>query len=346
MENAKETGSGGMVVPVIAAIMTAGALRIARDIMIPVAVSFFLAMLLAPPIRWLKARRVPLAVTSVVSLLIIIAILLLLVDLVRISVANLIDQMPAYTTNVSAILAPLWKQLSSWGVDEEYIAELRNELDPATVAAFLGSTVGTGITSFFALVTNLVIIFFVTLLLLMEGNRFKEKIISAFGTRTMILESLEQIGKDLQRYIALKTAVSFLTGAMVFLFLSLIGLDFALLWGALAFALNFIPNIGSIVATIPPILLAIVQFHDSPSYAAAVLGGLSAVQIGIGYFIDPRVMGKGLHLSTLVVFLSMLLFGWLWGVVGVLLAVPLAVSMKVVFMHQERLRPLAVMLEG
>ncbi len=331
-----------ILLAVIATLLAVAAMKIARPIMIPFVVSLFLALVLAAPIGWLKVRRIPLLVTSVLSVAVVIGLILLIGELVRLSVVDLSKKLPGYEKNIVSLLDPLWKRLEQWGLGDQYIQSMKKDLNLGNLASFLGA----GVVSFFGFLTNVVLIFFITLFLLMEAGFFKEKLIKAFGPKTSIPESLVEISRDIQRYVALKTVVSFLTGSLVFLFLSIIELDFPLVWGFLAFVLNFVPNIGSIIASIPPALLAVIQFADSPWVAGVVLGVLAIIQVVVGFFVDPRVMGRGLHISALVVFLSMVFFGWLWGVIGILLAVPLVVSLKVVMMHTKALVPFGILLEG
>ena len=124
--------------------------------------------------------------------------------------------------------------------------------------------------------------------------------------------------------------------------LALIGVDYPVLWGALAFLLNFIPNIGSIIAAVPPVLLALIQL--GVAQAALVAGGFLVINMAIGNFLEPRYMGQGLGLSTLVVFLSLVFWGWVLGPVGMLLSVPLTIAVKIALEVRPDTRWMAIML--
>jgi len=138
--------------------------------------------------------------------------------------------------------------------------------------------------------------------------------------------------------------ISVVTGALLGVWTGLLGLDFAILWGILAFALNFIPTVGSIIAAVPPMILALVLF--GPGHMFAVGAGFLVVNITLGNMLEPRIMGDQFGLSALVVFLSLVFWGWLWGPAGMLLSVPLTVTIHSVLAHNESTRWLAVLMGG
>jgi predicted PurR-regulated permease PerM len=158
-----------------------------------------------------------------------------------------------------------------------------------------------------------------------------------------VLAVFQAIDADIRTYIGVKTFTSFLTAAISFVILSWTGLDFAELWAVLIFVLNFIPNIGSIVATILPSLLALVQFEPLTPFLV-IFFGIGATQIVIGNILDPNLMGHRLNISPLVIVLSMLLWGYLWGVPGLFLGVPMMVILMIVLYHFEDTRWVAVLL--
>ncbi len=138
--------------------------------------------------------------------------------------------------------------------------------------------------------------------------------------------------------------ISLVTGVLVWGALHLIGVDFAVTWGAMAFILNFIPTVGSIVATVPPVLVSIVQFYPQPFYPVLTLLVLLAIQFTIGNVVAPKILGDQLNLSPVVVLLSLVFWGWLWGVVGALLSVPIASAIKIVCENIEPLRPISILM--
>ena len=166
----------------------------------------------------------------------------------------------------------------------------------------------------------------------------------AFGNRLQNVERFGIMVKQVQRYLAIKTLISVATGICVGLWVSLLGLGFPLLWGLVAAIFNYIPNLGSILAAIPPVLFAIVQF--GPGHAAVVAIGYLVINVVFANFLEPYLMGRRLGLSTLVVFLSLVFWGWVWGPVGMLLSVPLTVIIKIALENTEDFRWLAVMLDA
>jgi predicted PurR-regulated permease PerM len=144
-------------------------------------------------------------------------------------------------------------------------------------------------------------------------------------------------------YLFLQLVISLATGVIVWFSLSLIGVDFAVTWGAMAFFLNFIPTVGSILASVPPILVALVQFPSIwPAVGTAVV--LLMIQMTIGNVVAPKVLGERLNLSPVVVLISLVFWGWLWGVVGALLSVPIASAIKIVCGNVEPLRPISILM--
>ena len=156
------------------------------------------------------------------------------------------------------------------------------------------------------------------------------------------IKRVNSISENINKYIAIKTGISIVTGLLVTIFLLIIGVDYPVLWGVLAFALNFIPTIGSIIALIPAVLLTIVQlgFGD----ALIVLIGYLVINTIMGNILEPRLMGKGLGLSTLVVFISLIFWGWVLGPVGMLLSVPLTITIKIILDSSEETRWFAILL--
>ncbi|MGI9258651.1 MAG: AI-2E family transporter, partial [Gammaproteobacteria bacterium] len=186
------------------------------------------------------------------------------------------------------------------------------------------------------------LIIFSVIFMLLEASSFPAKL-------QLVLTSTEgdpafftRFTNGLQRYLGIKTIVSLVTGIAAGTFCAIVGLDFPLLWGVLAFMLNYVPSIGSLIAAIPPVMLALVQL--GPTYAAIIAAGYFAINITIGGIIEPRVMGRGLGLSTLVVFLSLVFWGWVFGIVGALLSVPLTMTLKIALESSDRTASIAVLL--
>jgi len=148
--------------------------------------------------------------------------------------------------------------------------------------------------------------------------------------------------ESVNRYLIIKTAVSIATGAAVTLWLTILGVDYPILWGVVAFLFNFVPNIGSIIAAVPALLLALVQL--GPEAVLYTGAGYVVINLVVGNAVEPRFMGRGVGLSTLVVFVSLVFWGWTLGLVGMLLSVPLTMIVKIALESKDETRWIAVLL--
>jgi AI-2 transport protein TqsA len=196
--------------------------------------------------------------------------------------------------------------------------------------------------AFASALSNAFLIVLTVIFILLESAGFPAKLRAMSTDPDSSVEQFDTISENMKRYVAIKTTTSLATGVVVAIWLEIIGVDYPLLWGLLAFLLNFVPSIGSIIAAIPPVLLALVM--AGPGTAGLVALGFGVVNVVIGSVIEPKYMGEGLGLSTLVVFLSLLFWGWVLGPVGMLLAVPLTMAVKIVLEGNEGTHAAAVLL--
>ncbi|MEM7387192.1 MAG: AI-2E family transporter, partial [Verrucomicrobiota bacterium] len=183
-------------------------------------------------------------------------------------------------------------------------------------------------------------IFVVMIFILTEGAGFAKRVRYVAKADGPHLGKVARASLDIQRYLGIKTLVSILTGILAWITTSFFGLDFALLWGVLAFTLNYIPAIGSVIAAIPPCILAMAQLGMWPSFF--ILCAYLAINIGLGNFLEPMLLGKRFGLSTVVIILSVLFWGWVWGPPGMFLAVPLTMVLKVMLDTTEEFRWISV----
>ena len=326
---------------IIAVILGMAVLKVTQAIAVPIILSFFLTFLLYPLIRFFKRRKASLTLASVLSLLTVLLGAGVLVTLLMMSLRSLETALPSYTERIQLHLDSMlgWFAAQGVSINSDFI---QSSISPGAVAKILGSWM----VSFLSVLSNLLLIFFMTLFMLLEGARFEEKAEEAFAEGHELTSAVSGITTQIQRYLGWKTAISFTTGFLVWLLCALTGIDFALLWGLLAFLLNYIPSVGSILASIPPIIITLVQFDNPLPYTLGLGAGLLAIQVTMGNIVEPRLMGRSLNLSPLVIFISMIFWGWMWGAIGMLISVPLMVSLKVVLVHFEGTRGLAKMLEG
>jgi len=313
-------------------------LRYAQDLVVPFLLALFITVIAAAPMGWLKKRGFgPTAAVSTVFLGIVF-IELLMAALLGGSFHAFTVKLPEYQEHMRRMADGALAWLSSRGMDITHSA-IREVVDPGSVMAFANSlvaSIGEGLSHTFLLM-------FTVFFMLTESWDLPDKLacIESKRSRQTVSRLLEVI-ESTKQYTSIKALMSLVTGLLVWIGCSLIGLDFAILWGFIAFMLNFIPTIGSIIAAVPAVLLAMVQL--GPMAALAVAGLYVAVNMVIGNMIEPRYMGRRVGLSTLVVFLSMVFWGWLLGPVGMLLSVPLTMVAKFAAQANENTRWVAILL--
>jgi AI-2 transport protein TqsA len=235
-------------------------------------------------------------------------------------------------------LAHLFAWLNSLGLDTSN-ALLADYVSPRKVMDLVYLT----LSLVMGLFTHMLLIFLTVLFIMIEAAGFPGKLQAAFPDPEKTLGHFRAITASVNQYMGVKALFSLATGLSIWILLTLLGVDFAGTWGLLAFFLNFIPSIGSIIAAVPAILLALLQL-GLPTALLTLLGYL-VVNVLFGNFLEPRFMGRRLGLSTLVVFLSLLFWGWVLGPVGMVLSVPLTMIAKIALAANEDTRWLAVLLE-
>jgi len=181
---------------------------------------------------------------------------------------------------------------------------------------------------------------------MMEDRFFGRKLQAFFSGERDVSEVksiLSKINESMGKYVSLKSIVSLITGVLSFTALKLIGVDYAFFWAFIIFLLNYIPTVGSLIGTIFPTVAAMLQF-GSFHEGLWVLGAVGLIQVLVGNFLEPKMMGNSLNISSLVVILSLSLWGWIWGIVGMLLAVPITVMLIIVFAQIPSTKGIAILL--
>ena len=190
--------------------------------------------------------------------------------------------------------------------------------------------------------TNTFLIIFTMVFILLEASTVETKVAAAFGRSTQSLQGPRRFLANLGSYLGIKTVVSIATGLAAGLLTWALGVDFPLLWAMLAFLLNYIPTIGSIIAAVPAILVALVQL--GPGEASATAVGFIVINLVFGNIVEPRLMGYGVGISPLVVFIGLFFWGWVFGPVGMLLSVPLTMTLKLALESDRRTRWIAILI--
>ncbi len=321
-----------------AVIIIIAGMMMAESFITLILLAVFVSIIGVHPVYWLDKKKVPHVLSVVIVLLGILLIISGLSGIIGSSVSSFTSHLGKYENRLSGIISSINQEFNYYGINlsGDRITKI---FDPAKILDFTASTLG----QFGNVMSNTALIFFIILFILLEMNSIalKAKVFGATSSgKTM--KNLSRIEKSVRHYLVIKTFTSLSTGILVGGLLWIIGVEYAVLWGLIAFMLNYIPNIGSIIAAIPAILFAWIQLGFIP--AIWTLVAYVSVNMFIGYLVEPRVMGKGMGLSTLVVFLSLIVWGYVLGIVGMFLSVPLTMTLKIILEYNESTRPLAAML--
>lgn len=313
--------------------------KAASIILVPFLLSVFIAIAVSPLINWSSKYKIPrwLSITMVVMLIVIIGFML--AGLITQSMAEFRVNLPTYKEQLSGEF--------TWIVEK--LAVLNIHIDQSLIVSYLdpgmAMTMATSfLTGMGTVLSNVFLILLTVIFMLFEADTMPRRVHIAMADPDMNLTHIDRFLQSVNQYLVIKMMVSLGTGIFIGIWLYVLGVDHFMLWSVLAFMLNFIPNIGSIIAAIPAVLMAFVEF----GFVKAGLAGLGFLIVNtvMGNVIEPRFMGKGLGLSTLVVFLSLIFWGWLLGTVGMLLSVPLTMVVKIALESRESTQWLAILLSG
>jgi len=320
-----------------AVVVICAGLIAAQNVVVPFLLSAFIATMAAPPVFWLEQRRVP-PVLAISGVMVAIVGALLTVGALLIQSGNAFTaRLPFYQERVIELISRAIAWLTEYGLEINSDLAL-NFLNPGMALELAGNLLrslgGVMSDSFFILLT--------VIFILGEASSFPRKLREILTEPETSMPLFNQFAENVNRYIAIKTSTSLATGLLVTGSLWIIEVDFPVLWGLLAFLLNYVPNIGSIIAAVPAVLLALIQL--GPGSALATTGVYLAINIIMGNVVEPRFMGRGLGLSTLVVFLSLVVWGALLGPVGMFLSVPLTMTAKLALEANPQTNWIAVLL--
>lgn len=326
-----------ILISVAALVIIIAGVSLAQSVVVLFLVSFFLALLGTPPLLWLKKKHIPsgLAVLSVMVLMIL--ILLLISAQIGSSFSGFIDQLPLFQSSIREQVLELSAYLRSRG----FSGTQKLLLDYVNPELLLKLTANL-LSGLSAVLSDLVLILLTVTFILLEVSSFPIKLRAVLGDPKQKFPKFTEFINDMKRYMVIKTLISLTTGVLITFWLYILGVDYPILWGFLAFLLNYIPNIGSIIAAIPAMILAFIQFGIGSAVLVTI--GYIVVNLIIGNVIEPRLMGRKFGLSTLVVFLSLVFWGALLGLVGAILSVPLTMTLKFAFENNESTQWIAVLL--
>ncbi|MGB2065298.1 AI-2 transport protein TqsA [Marinomonas gallaica] len=332
-------GTTQWLLAIAAFILIIAGLKEASQIVVPFMLSVFIAIICSPLQNALRRYNVPIWISIIIIVLIILACLGSIGLLVAASLDNFSQQLPTYRERFGQEMSTVFAQLNGFGFNVSY-QQIKSYIDPSSLMNLFTNT----LTSLGSVLTNVFLVVMIVVFILLEAAEIPKKLSYALDDADSSMEKIERFITTVNRYLMIKTLISIATGLFVGIWVSVIGVDFPILWGVCAFLLNFIPNIGSIIAAVPAMFLAFVQLG---TFDALLTGlGFLLVNLVMGNFIEPRFMGKGVGLSPLVVFLSLMLWGWVFGPVGMLLSIPLTIILKFAFETNPKMRWLAILLDS
>ena len=330
-------GALRFLVAASAFVIVVAGIKTAETVLVPFLLSIFLAVVCSAPMFWLQRKGLPVALALPLVVLGILVVGLLISAFVGSSIDDFSKALPQYQLRLQEKQTAFLSFLSQKGVDISSYINL-DVFDPKAAMKLVARIIsGVG-----GVLTNSVLILLTVIFMLLEAAGFPSKLKAASSDAEEYLERLGKVATGINRYLAIKTWMSLMTGLLVGLWLFVLGVDFFALWGLVAFLLNFVPNIGSIFAAVPGVLTALVQFGLLKAGYATT--GYLFANLFIGNVIEPRFMGRGLGMSTLVVFLSLVFWGWVLGPVGMLLSVPLTMVLRIALEGNEDTKWIAVLL--
>ncbi|WP_372612904.1 AI-2E family transporter [Halomonas sp.] len=322
-----------------ALVVIVAGMRAGSSLLVPLLLALFITVVCTAPVHWLIRLGIGQRLAVLLTLIVIGGLLSLLALLLVNSFGTFIAELPGIESKLYEYYIALLNGLARLGldIDTERLGQLL-DMDQAT--SWVPSLIG----ELGNLLMQSVVVGLLVMFLLFETLNFRDKISLALSNPAPSLHRFSEFSLTLKRYLAVKTVVSMITGALVWLACVLIGVEFPLLWAVLAFALNYIPNIGSVIAAIPPVMLLLVSPEGGPLQAIILASAYLGINFVLGNIVEPRMMGRALGLSTFVAFLSLVVWGWVFGVVGMLLSVLLTMTLKIALDSHPQTRWIAHLL--
>jgi AI-2 transport protein TqsA len=333
-------GSAGTRVLLTAAalVVVVAGLKAAEELLVPLVFASFIALLTAPLVIWLEKRRMmPWLAVSLVMF----GLLVLLGGVGTLlggSVNAFVDAAPRYEARLDELLLRYAETLEAFGLNVSETS-LKHLFNPAQAMAMVSRIAG----QLAAMVSDTALVLLTTGFILLEVASIPRKLRRALGDPQADLSRYDALSREVKQYVVIKTYLSVAMGVVLGLFLWLMGIDFPVLWALVAGLMNFIPNIGALLSAMPPVLLALIQL--GPGGALSTASAYIVAHLVLGNMLEPRLLGRNLGLSTLVVFLSLVFWGWLWGPLGMVLSVPLTMIVKILLEGSSQFSSVAQLLD-
>jgi AI-2 transport protein TqsA len=309
----------------------------AQSVLVLILVALFLSVISAPSVLWLKRRHIPSVVAVLLVLACMVIVLLMIGGLVGTSLANFSGSVPLYQSRIEEEVLALKTFLASKGMPVTETA-LLGYINPGAVMSLTAGLVS-GLSS---TLSSIFLILLTVTFVLLEVSSFPAKLRMILEDPQADFSNFKKFIEDINRYMIIKTGVSVTTGILIGIWMAVLGVDFPILWGFLAFVFNYVPSLGVVLAAVPAVLLTFLQF--GPGHALLAGLGYIVVNFAVGTVIEPKLVGRGVGLSTLVVFLSLILWGNLLGLIGMVLCIPFTMTLKFILENNKDTRWIAVLL--
>ena len=334
-----QTSNTQFLLTAAAFVIVVAGMRTAEPILVPLLIAGFLAMISTSPVFWLREKGIPAPAAVFFVILGVLSLGFGFILIIGTSLEDFSNAIPRYQTQLTQKIDPLlhWIQGMGFQLNKDLLLK---SIDPGASMRLVGRLLsGLG-----GILANSFLIILTVIFILLEASSFQQKIRAAFGDPKGTFAQFNKITDAVNNYLAIKTIVSLGTGIIVAIWVAILGIDFPVIWGLLAFLLNFIPNLGSIIAAVPPVLLGYIQFGIGRALLVGV--GFGVVNLLFGNVVEPKLMGRKLGLSTLVVFLSLVFWGWVWGPVGMLLSVPMTMVVKIALESSPSTHWISILLDS
>jgi predicted PurR-regulated permease PerM len=322
---------------ILAVLAVLAVLHFAASVVLPLITAVLVSFVVSPVVSFLHRKlRMPRPIAIILVMLLVMSVMFLIGLFFYSSVQSLYRALPKYSNKFTGILNDVQTRFN---LPVDY-------LDDFSWHRTLSSFIFSFSLRFMDFLQGLILMVLFLVFLLFERSQFRPKVRKAFELRTVkkIFAIYVHIASQIGRYLSVKLLISVATGSCVWFTLVVVGVEFAFLWGVITFFFNFIPNIGAIIVTFFIEVFAVLQFYPSLVEAALALGALLVVQQILGNVVEPTLLGGRLNLSPLVIILSLVVWGWIWGVMGMFLAVPLIVAIKIVMENIPFLHPVAILM--
>lgn len=320
------------------------ALKTLQAILLPFFVAIIIAFIFEPFFEFLKKKRVPSFLAIVIVILCIVIIANVVSVFILTSIGPFTAGIPKYQDKFNSLLQYASDNLKNYGIDAIALREsmnLKNIIQDSSVQSWITSL----FTSIATIFGDFVLILIYIIFILSELGSLKRRVLRAFSEERArsIAKTMGDIFLDVRRYIVGKTVINLLHAILIGIILWLFNVDFYVVWAFLSFLMHYIPTIGSMIATILPFMTALVQF-DSFATAIIILIILIVLANVIGNIVEPQVLGDKLDLSPILLLLSLIMWGYVWGVMGMILSIPIMSMIKIVLMNFESTRPVAILM--